>query len=93
MLCCAVLRHSVLCRAALCCAVQDDVNAVTYADASPNVIVSGSDDTFIKVPLLILLQRRSACHKQQGVLALQSAAGCGQHRGHGHERHCMAPSA
>ena len=28
---------------------QDDVNAVTYADGSPNVIVSGSDDTFIKV--------------------------------------------
>ncbi|KAG2423726.1 hypothetical protein HXX76_015115 [Chlamydomonas incerta] len=28
---------------------QDDVNAVTYADGSPNVIVSGSDDTYIKV--------------------------------------------
>ncbi|EFJ51643.1 hypothetical protein VOLCADRAFT_103278 [Volvox carteri f. nagariensis] len=27
----------------------DDVNAVTYADASPNIIISGSDDTFIKV--------------------------------------------
>ncbi|PNH08963.1 LEC14B protein [Tetrabaena socialis] len=27
----------------------DDVNAVTYADASPNIIISGSDDTLIKV--------------------------------------------
>ena len=28
---------------------DDDVNAVTYADDSPNIIVSGSDDTSIKV--------------------------------------------
>lgn len=28
---------------------QDDVNAVTFADDSPNVIVSGSDDALIKV--------------------------------------------
>ncbi|GIL72283.1 hypothetical protein Vretifemale_2659, partial [Volvox reticuliferus] len=28
---------------------QDDVNAVTYADSTPNIIISGSDDTYIKV--------------------------------------------
>ncbi|KAG2491232.1 hypothetical protein HYH03_010440 [Edaphochlamys debaryana] len=28
---------------------EDDVNAVTYADSSPNVIVSGSDDSLVKV--------------------------------------------
>ncbi|GIL45394.1 hypothetical protein Vafri_2645 [Volvox africanus] len=28
---------------------QDDVNAVTYADSTPNIIISGSDDNYIKV--------------------------------------------
>ena len=28
---------------------QDDVNAVCFVDESSNVIVSGSDDTFLKV--------------------------------------------
>ena len=28
---------------------EDDVNAVAFMDASPNIIVSGSDDTSIKV--------------------------------------------
>lgn len=28
---------------------RDDVNAVTYADTSPNIIVTGSDDSLIKV--------------------------------------------
>lgn len=41
---------------------EDDVNAVAFMEASPNIIASGSDDTLIKVgsagPPLLLLDPR-----------------------------------
>lgn len=41
---------------------EDDVNAVAFMEASPNIIASGSDDTLIKVgsagsPLLLPVSR------------------------------------
>ena len=41
----------------------DDVNAVAYADDNPNVILSGSDDAFIRI-----WDRRVEGHRAQGML-------------------------
>ena len=36
----------------LCCFCKDDVNAVTFADESGNLLYSGSDDSLCKVSIV-----------------------------------------
>lgn len=51
----------------------DDVNAVTYADDTPNIIVTGSDDALVKVEACYCLCR-SAWHEVFALFCLCRSA-------------------
>ncbi len=61
-----------------CCHSQDDVNAVTYADQSPNIIVSGSDDTSIKVGVVLCGCGLSLCVTVRGTSMNVGEVLCGR---------------